>query len=314
MARLLVQSPGSGGAPLRHQGRCARSVTAGRGCADDDGRAGPVRLLIFGDSWARSAVPGMRTWPQLLGDQLEWRSLNVAMPGSSSVLLSAQADTVAAKLLEGGLTLHEDAWALVHTGGVDMLRGMSTDFYSFAINASLSSLCCCSPCCCRMDVFEEVADNVEALVHRLRDELGVRHIILVGLPLSIATPFTASFLDAVFRERPCLRFAAGFVVQRLNHVHMAALRRRLARLHRGSIDGVVFDEAAAIDACIGAHDGAFDKRLWADGLHPTQLGHEALGEQGIAELEDVMLIGGPSRRTWWFSGDSIDSDESENAL
>ena len=83
--------------------------------------AGLVRLLVFGDSYvADPHVP--RTWPVLLADGLGWRAANFAVPGSGSVTLGHQLERAARLVRSGDLALHPGAWAVVHTGGNDLMR------------------------------------------------------------------------------------------------------------------------------------------------------------------------------------------------
>ena len=86
--------------------------------AADDGR---VTLLVFGDSYVADPLV-QRTWPILLADRLGWRSANFAVPGSGSGTLGRQLERAARLVRSGELALHPNAWALVHTGGNDLMR------------------------------------------------------------------------------------------------------------------------------------------------------------------------------------------------
>lgn len=251
-----------------------------------------VRLVIFGDSWARSMMNDLRTWPELLADRLEWGSINAAISGCDSSRLGMQFELLKAMLAETGASIHENAWALIHAGGNDLMRTVSENFLGFAATATGSALCCLSPCCCRIASFEEVADNVEALIHRLDEELGIRNVILVGMPLTPATPFIGQLLETVFARRPCLVGVAKFVLWRLNATYNRTLARRLQHFNRScgesASHGVVLDEAAAIDTCVGNKAlGLTGNAMWIDGIHPTQLGHEALADEMFFRLKGL---------------------------
>lgn len=251
-----------------------------------------VRMVIFGDSWARSMMRDLRTWPELLADRLDWGSINAAISGCDSSRLGMQLEMLKAMLVETGASIHEDAWALIHAGGNDLLRCVSEDFLGFAATATGNAFCCLSPCCCRISAFEDVADNVETLIIRLNEELGIRNVILVGMPLTPATPFIGQLLDSVFARRPCLVGVAKFVLRRLNATYNRVLARRLQQFHRSCDEsgshGVVLDEAAAIDACMGNKAlGLTGSAMWTDGIHPTQLGHEALADEMFFRLRSL---------------------------
>lgn len=280
----------------------------------------PVRLLVFGDSWVRSHVRDLRTWPELLGDRLGWLTVNAAMPGSGSDMLLQQADDVEQLLSERSATLHEETWALVHSGGNDLLRGINEDFVNFVTRSAIRSMCCCSACCCPIRIFDEIGDNMEALIERLHDDLGVKNVILVGLPLTTMTPFISQLLGVLFEEYPCLARAAKFVVRRLNSVFNAGLRRRLRRFRRRancevggwSFDAVrtlVIDEADCIEVCSGG-SGKPTINMWNDGIHPTQSGHEALCREIYSRLE-FQFADPPSRGRCMGSSGATDSESDE---
>jgi len=247
----------------------------------------PVRMLIFGDSWARSMSADMRTWPELMADRLHWPSINAAIPGGDSSKLLAQLEQLRNLFAETGATVDEDAWALIHAGGNDIMHAMGGDFMGFVTAATGNAVCCCAPCCCRLPVFEEVVDNVEELVHRLDEDLGIRNVIVVGLPLTSSLPFISQLLE-MFAQTRCLSSLAHFVLRRLNATYNRMLARRLQRLHRVCDDSsrrtIVLDEAAAIDAC-SKKEYLSVEAMWKDGIHLTQLGHEALADEMFARAQ-----------------------------
>jgi lysophospholipase L1-like esterase len=243
-------------------------------------------MLIFGDSWARSPHGHLRTWPELLADQLDWACANVAIPGGDSSKLGMQLDMLQSMLVDSGAMIHEDAFALIHAGGNDLMRAISGDFLGFAGVASCNAACCLSPCCCRIGVFDEVADNVEELMIRLDEDLGIRNIIVVGLPLTPSLPFIAQLIK-IFETRLCLGCVANYVLRRLNSTYNRVLARRFQRYHKFCDTSagmtLMMDEAAAIDACSKNQESG--AAMWNDGIHPTQAGHEALAEEMYARFQ-----------------------------
>ena len=116
-----------------------------------------IRLVIFGDSWAR--CDGVHTWPELLGEHLGWPTINVALPGSDSATLELQFHLLRKVLERSGRELHPDSWALVHTGGNDVLRSGPNGI----VRAVMRALCCCCAClpCCHgaLGMLDGVASN-----------------------------------------------------------------------------------------------------------------------------------------------------------
>lgn len=147
------------------------------------GASSPVRLIIFGDSWAKTET-ATRTWPELLGDRLGWTTVNVALPGSNSSLLQLQGEILLSYLSRRGQEVHEDAWALIHTGGNDLLAGRPEQLLGYVTSALGRMLCCGAPCCGTAPVLDHVAANVQELVAQLYAQLGVRNVLLVRPPLT----------------------------------------------------------------------------------------------------------------------------------
>lgn len=182
-----------------------------------------VRLVIFGDSWCR--CDPIRTWPELFGDHMGWRTINVALPGSHSGTLEMQARLLEAVLERSGATLHPDAWVIVHTGGNDVLRAGPNDLI-FAVLRTLCCCCCCVPGCSNAHwMLDDVADNIRELATKLREPpFGVRNLLLVGLPLCIKMPVVSKYLDFLLGVSPLLRHVGRFAVRRLNTLHLQRLR------------------------------------------------------------------------------------------
>ena len=142
------------------------SAQPGAASADD----GRVTMLVFGDSYvADPLVP--RTWPILLADRLGWRAANFAVPGSGSSTLSRQLDRAARLVQAGELELHPNAWALVHTGGNDLMRS-SVPALSVLLRAAVTTaLPLCSGGGART-LCDTITERVAALAEGL-EALGV---------------------------------------------------------------------------------------------------------------------------------------------
>ena len=206
----------------------------------------PIRLVIFGDSWCRDE--SMKTWPELLGQRLGWPTVNVALPGSDSNTLSLQCKLLEAILERSGRRLHPEAWALVHTGGNDVLRSGPKDI----LRAMLRTICCCCACLpiCwgAYQMFDAVVDNVEKLAVRLREPpFGVRNMMVVGLPLCMQMPVIERYMEFLIGVSPALQFAGRHAVARMNTIFLDRLQSIDARIGEdGSL--VALNEASALES------------------------------------------------------------------
>ena len=184
------------------------------------------RLLVFGDSWAKSA-DGEPTWAEIVGATLGWETLNAAENGAVSTDLEDQLDRLLARLRENGETVHNDAWAIVHIGGNELLCDMDQ-----VIGALLGH--------CGTSVLNLINERILALLLRLERSLGVRNVILVGIPLTRHLPLVAhlpkmyeSVLKAYVEEHVgcfsclvgCMPWIVDGLLHLLNSKHMGLLRQ-----------------------------------------------------------------------------------------
>lgn len=256
----------------------------------------PIRLIIFGDSWAKSEIPGITPWPELLGQHMNWSTLNVAVPGTTSEALLDQADSLKEYLTYAGATLHKDAWALVHAGGNDMLHAVLANPVRFALEATARSMLCCSTCCCQLNLFEQVASNMQALAHQLYQGFGVKNVMFVGLPLTAAIPVVDQLVAMLKEQLPYLAPIAPFVMRRLNSTHNAIIERHLQNFVRSSGHGskyfqtLVLDEAFAIESAIdvASQSAASGCLFLGDGLHLTRHGHKVLANEMFTQISSFL--------------------------
>lgn len=239
----------------------------------------PIKLILFGDSWVRDDF--MTTWPELLGEHLGWPTINVALPGSHSGMLKTQADLLAYALERTGRTIDDDAWALVHTGGNDLLQNHPTDMLKLIGRL----LCCgCLPGVCTSDeepALEPQLHNTTALVGTLRDTFGVRNVMLVSLPLTIHMPLVSRYLQLLLGSNSCIDHLGGVVVRRLNRLYLRRLERDARRLT--GVTAIALDEAGAIETLIADAAAAAAKReLYGDGGPEGELELHEVGANGIA--------------------------------
>lgn len=257
----------------------------------------------------------MVTWPELLGEQLGWPTVNVALPGSSSGTLATQTELLGYALERSGRTLHKDAWALVHAGGNDILQNSPAEILKLIWRLS----CCCCCLTCGNDpvpVLEPQLRNVASLVTTLRDSFGVRNVMLVSMPLTVRMPIVSKYLELLLGQNAFIERLGGVVVRRLNRLYLHRLEKDSKRLNAG-VNTVLLDEATAIDQLIEraaaaaaqrekmygdvelhdaparGRDGAFaiddlggagaahellqrPEDLWRDPMHPSQRMHAAL--------------------------------------
>ena len=243
----------------------------------------PIRLVIFGDSWCRDE--SMKTWPELLGQRLGWPIVNVALPGSDSNTLALQCKLLEAVLERSGRRLHPDAWALVHTGGNDVLRSGPKDI----LRAMLRTICCCCACLpiCwdAYQMFDAVVDNVEKLAVRLREPpFGVRNMMVVGLPLCMQMPVIERYMEFLIGVSPALQFAGRHAVARMNTIFLERLQALDVRMgddgslialnEASAIEAVANDAAAEVAAAMAARR-SLAGRAAADGSDGGADGHAA---------------------------------------
>jgi hypothetical protein len=246
-----------------------------------------VRLVVFGDSWASDTD----CWPEVLAARLKWRAENFAVPYAASTALHVQLRRLCTELAAGEYVLDAECLAVVHVGGNDLFHSNP---------AALAAVALAGPCCGALlpTVVRKISQNVKALVEGLM-EVGVRRVVLAGVPLSASMPFIAA--PAAARAGAVGTYATRAVMRGCNLVVLAGLRRSLVDAQRGTGAGgeggggarrgphmlrlaVCLDEAAAIDAASmrGINGG---NGLWEDESHPTPALHAALATAFAAQLE-----------------------------
>ena len=127
-------------------------------------REPPARLLVFGDSWAAGdgCTPA---WPEVMAERLGWSTLNFAEGHSCSSGLAEQARSLQ-RTFALGHPLHDDAWAIIHTGGNDLWFAPTREFAAVAAAGVASAACCW-----RWEppaLLQAIATNVLELATRLR--------------------------------------------------------------------------------------------------------------------------------------------------
>lgn len=263
--------------------------TTGTGSNHVDAAPPQVRLVLFGDSWVRANTEV--TWPELLGEHLGWPTLNVALPGSHSGTLALQYELMQRVLAAQGRTLHPECWALVHAGGNDILHS-SPDQILMLVG---KLLCCglCMPCGCvnNMASLDGALFNVEQLSTRLRDQHGVRNVMLCGLPLSVHMPLVSRYLQLLLGVGKMVTCLGGIAVQRLNWLWLRKLDAMGSSL---GLRVVTFDEAAAIEQIV------------------TELQAEALPRRGESRSGGGGVSGGAGGMEEEGSGMSEEGEELSN--
>ena len=94
----------------------------------------------------------------------------------------------------GKLELLPDAWALVHTGGNDLMRS-SVSALSVLLRAAVAAPL---PLCGggTRTLCDPITERVAALAEGL-EALGVRNVLLVGMPLTSSVPAVAQMTRAI---------------------------------------------------------------------------------------------------------------------
>lgn len=265
------------------------------------GAAPPVRLLIFGDSYVHD--PSVRSWAEHVGDRLGWRTLNVAVPGSSSRTLPRQLEHVRRLVRAGSVELHASTtWALVHTGGNDLLRSSAAELYAVLRAAVASALLCTGgggsggggAAGGRRTLCDDIADDIAGLLEGL-ESLGVHNVMLVGMPLTTSVPAVNQMLRSIAGD--CSGLGA-LVLRRLNAFHLERLRAALRESQAagaGQGRSLCLDEAASIDASLRrlALRGEASDDYWRDGMHLSQRGHAALADEVVEVVQGALGHAGP---------------------
>ena len=259
--------------------------------------ADPIRLLIFGDSWASAEYGDIDTWPELLAERhFSGRVLNFAQPFAGSNNLDWQLKRLKMMLMASsqggdGDILHPEALAIVHCGGNDLYH---------ASPYSLAHVAAVSPCCGLVlpPLAKALAANLQSFVEGLI-ELRVCRVALAGVPLTAHVPMIAA--PAQKLPFPNLGAAAiGLVMRGCNTVLLAAMRAGLEDAQRASgvslEVGVCVDEASAINAVcarssrrgeqLGKHSSS--DPMWYDISHPSQALHTALADELHAQLSGAL--------------------------
>ena len=194
-------------------------------------REPPARLLVFGDSWAAGdgCTPA---WPEVMAERLGWSTLNFAEGHSCSSGLAEQARSLQ-RTFALGHPLHDDAWAIIHTGGNDLWFAPTREFAAVAAAGVASAACCW-----RWEppaLLQGIATNVLELATRLRG-MGVRNVAFVGIPLTAQMPLIAKLTGSLERL-PVVGAVGGAASARLmahlNAMHQRALdhaRRRFVQI------------------------------------------------------------------------------------
>ena len=181
------------------------------------------------------------------------------MPGSGSRDLRQQAERRGAAAARHA-AVHEDAWAIVHTGGNDILRSSGRELIGFV--ASVAARACPCACCCPLAPLELVAANVADLLATLHDRHGVKNFVLVGLPLAPQMPLLARMTEQLLGEGACVQRVGGFVLWRLAAISHGSLRSVLRAFERerradgAAPTGIVVDEGSAIVEALGGEAAA----------------------------------------------------------
>ena len=258
-----------------------------------------VRLLIFGDSYVHD--PSARSWADITGERLGWRSLNVAVPGSSSRTLPRQLEHVRRLVRAGSVELHETTWALVHTGGNDLLRSSAADLYAVLRAAVASALTCTGgggggggAVGGRRTLCDVIADDVAVLLEGL-ESLGVHNVMLAGMPLTTSVPAVSQMLRSIAGDCSGL---GTLVLRRLNAFHLERLRSALRDAQAAGAEqggrSLCLDEAALIDASLRqvASRGEACDGYWRDGMHLSQRGHAALADEVVPVVQHALGLAG----------------------
>ena len=237
-------------------------------------------LLFFGDSWASSADM-IETWPELLGRRWGWRIVNLATPYSGSTGLQEQLlELCRVVKYRPNQPLTDDDLAIVHTGGNDLYHSGGLALGAIALSGACAGWY--APSAAR-----GISANMQLLVEGLIT-LGVRRVVLAGVPLSTKMPFLAKPITA---SAPWALSFATCVLRGCNATLLAAMQTALSEAERTSGIalhlGTTLDEALALDGILELPPPPGED-WWEDVSHPSQALHGALAEALQSKLKKAM--------------------------
>ena len=252
----------------------------------DGGGPHAPRLFIFGDSWASADYGDVDTWPELLSaryyDQ-HGKSINLAQAYCGSDGLDWQLKRLRMDMAASSASSLATApsaldLAIIHVGGNDLYH---------ATPKALAAIAACGGCCGRLlpPLALRLAANLQTLVEGLI-RIGVRRVVLVGVPLTANVPMIAKPASGV----PGLVSCVGCIMGGCNRVLLAAMRKALEDAQTSTRvplhTAIVLDEARAIDEAHATADDA--PRLWHDVSHPSQALHAMLADAFEVQLAKAL--------------------------
>ena len=268
----------------------ASSWNASHSPASDYMSSSAVKLLVFGDSWAKAEGGDVDTWPELLAARhCGRRSINLALPFASSSHLDYQLRRLD-KMLDGGkLELDPDVLAIVHCGGNDLHQAEPAAVAAIAASSAACGLL-------HPPLANTISLNLQQLVEGLI-RLGVMRVALVGVPLTACIPLLSQPAERLIEPMQTVAATAIELLMRgCNRVILAALRHALVNAQRTtgvSLDfALALDEARAINDACRRHNALGS--LWQDVSHPSQALHTALAIEMQGQLKSALMPGSAS--------------------
>eukprot|EP00656_Telonema_subtile_P043633 TRINITY_DN49980_c0_g1_i1.p1 TRINITY_DN49980_c0_g1~~TRINITY_DN49980_c0_g1_i1.p1 ORF type:complete len:336 (-),score=36.44 TRINITY_DN49980_c0_g1_i1:101-1108(-) len=277
-------------------------------------------VAVFGDSWAAPDY----SWPVVLGKLNRWNVWQFAQGGSTSDTLQAQAELAHNSPLKQQAA---GVLAIIHGGGNDIQLSLGAGPFAFirnsVCNCALWSPCFLAAFALislyglwsgrwavaailgavyvanqmnimyriayerdHQYVVERVACNILETMESIRS-LGVKHIIVAGLPVSPAVPLLAQIAVAV----PCPTRCMLSLARMFSGLSNSRLQVRIRAFESKHPDCTVmyFDEAAELDSLLvqappqSSHSEHVEdlpssgkpalQDFWVDPIHPTPRGH-----------------------------------------
>ena len=249
-----------------------------------------VRLLVFGDSWAMGER--VDTWPELIAARSSGRTVNCAVGHSTSASLSGQWQEALFHLDEAG-GLHEDALAIVHTGGNDLYFANPLSLLTLVASGAAIRLGCYRNYATMSPLLQHIAGNIAALVCSAYKR-GVQRFIIAGVPLTTAMPMVR-FSAAKLGVPGCLAMASS-VLGLASAAILASIRGIYEQLERERSApmplALVVDETRLIEQALSHSDDDAQHHFWDDATHPSQAMHAVLADEVLAlaraELHDSL--------------------------
>ena len=204
----------------------------------------------------RARADPIPTWPALVAAELGWSTLNARCRAAAAATAPAGGRSRRGAAAARDAQVHEDAWAIVHTGGNDILRSSGRELIGFVASVAARALCAV-----RVLLPARAAGARRRQRRRpagdasrppRREEFRARRA-----PLAPQMPLLARMTEQLLGEGACVQRVGGFVLPAAGGDRYGSLRSVLRAFERerradgAAPTGIVVDERSAIVEALG---------------------------------------------------------------